>query len=125
MRVIGGLHCTDIGGELRVAASPDIICYGSEHLFTALIMWMLLFGFVLGFPLWSLYITHRSATRQSGQEYLDDKRTQKYGYLYRGCKIEYWCVRLCCLQALSLFETFLARLRVEIFESNVVDFACC
>jgi hypothetical protein len=105
MRVVEGIHCTSIAEDQRLVASPDIVCYGSDHIFTALVMWMLLFGFVLGFPMWGLYITHRSAMHRGGQDFLDPKRAQKYGFLYRGCKIEL-LVRVFAFNVLSPLINF-------------------
>jgi len=93
-RVVTGLYCSqDAAGTLRVVASPDVLCYQGSHMALALVLGLFVPVVIIGFPLWAVYISHKSAYHRDGAQFLDPKRAQKYGYLYRGARRKFWWVR--------------------------------
>jgi len=86
-RVFEALDCTSVDGELRLVTELSTICYQGGNLASGITAWILLFVYLIGFPVWAFYIVKRSFHKGAH----DLKRAEKYGYLYRNLKdYAYW-----------------------------------
>ena len=73
-----------------LALEPATECYTGEHLPVAIVAWMVLFGFCLGFPIWC----GRTLLRSARKGLSDLKQFARYGFLYRGLRDKFYWFRL-------------------------------
>jgi len=107
VRTFQGLNCIEQGGELRLKVELSTVCYQGEHRSLAAFLWILLFAYGFGFPIWAFYIIRKSAYLAPGYAGLrEPTREEKFGYLYRNLKAEYYWYRW-----LSFVTSFLLALQ--------------
>eukprot|EP01112_Ceratiomyxa_fruticulosa_P020627 TRINITY_DN7087_c0_g1_i1.p1 TRINITY_DN7087_c0_g1~~TRINITY_DN7087_c0_g1_i1.p1 ORF type:complete len:453 (-),score=50.11 TRINITY_DN7087_c0_g1_i1:63-1421(-) len=101
-------------GLLHLVIEYNIECYKGEHQRVAAIAWIILFVYVLGFPLVCFWKVFKSRGRK-----FDHKMMSRYGFLLRGLKENFFWFRITTFAinfAISL-ETVFMKIGLEVFVS--------
>ena len=93
LRCLQGVYCVDVNGEDRLKVELTTLCYEGEHKMAAIVIWVLLAVYVVGFPV-SMGIIMARAYLQGNVVAL---RTGQYGFLTRGLKLRYFWFRILSL----------------------------
>eukprot|EP01113_Clastostelium_recurvatum_P026627 TRINITY_DN31964_c0_g1_i1.p1 TRINITY_DN31964_c0_g1~~TRINITY_DN31964_c0_g1_i1.p1 ORF type:complete len:231 (-),score=29.49 TRINITY_DN31964_c0_g1_i1:4-648(-) len=93
MRTLQTLNCVeDPNNSARTLLQVELsrVCYKDEHLGAAIVAWIVLALFVVGYPITSFFFLLRV---QRGKHLHDAKYIEKFGFLYRGIKEKAWWFR--------------------------------
>ena len=106
MRTVQILHCSERDGELRLNIDLSIRCYEGTHLGAVVVAWLVLVGFVVGFPAALTGLLLHSAWRGNWEALVNG-----YAFLTRGLHRSRFWFRLTsfALSFALVLETTLAR----------------